>query len=113
MTSPVAALLTSIIGCVPQYAHVGCCLRFRSPKNPDEPARSSDPTCAHTPDVALQLQNENEPPGYPLPTDTGHKSDVTESPLDRVTANSPVNNRDTQTTPVPPVTVIVQEFLIE
>jgi len=63
ITSPVAELLISVKGCVPQNAHVGCCFRFKKPKYPENPPRSSAPVCAHTPPVANQFHMCSDPSG--------------------------------------------------
>jgi hypothetical protein len=80
-TSPVAALLASIKGCIPQYAHVGCIFRLMFPKAPEEPQRFSEPLAAHVPELAPQAHNGAEPSQYPVPTESGHPSVVTDSPL--------------------------------
>src|SRR5215472_10595558 len=73
--SPVAALLTSNRGCVPQNAHVGSGLRFNTPRNPDDPPRSSEPLAANAPAVTPQDHIGVEPCGCPLPVPTGQLSD--------------------------------------
>src|SRR5690242_2356218 len=77
ITSPAAALLASISGCVPQYAHVGSSFRFIVPIPPDDPPRSSVPLAANAPAVTLQIHIDVDPGGYPVPTPTGQLSDAT------------------------------------
>src|ERR1700730_8776780 len=80
-TSPVAALLASIKGCIPQYAQVGCIFRLITPRNPEEPPRLSEPLAAHAPELATQLHSGVEPPGNSVPTAIGQLSALIVSPL--------------------------------
>src|SRR5215471_9472791 len=80
-TSPIAALLASIKGCIPQYAHVGCIFRLITPKNPEDPPRLSQPLAAHVPELAVQPHSGVAPPGNSVPTLSGQLSELIVSPL--------------------------------
>jgi hypothetical protein len=80
-TSPMLALLASVRGCIPQYAHVGCNFRVMFPREPEEPPRVSEPLAAHVPELAPQVHNGVEPLGKPVPAETGQWSALIDRPL--------------------------------
>src|SRR5450631_321133 len=79
-TFPVAPLLASINGCIPQYAHVGCFFRLIVPRAPDDPPRLSAPLPSHVPELAPHVHSGVEPPGNPVPAEIGHPSVAIDSP---------------------------------
>ena len=64
MTSPVAALLASIKGCIPQYAHVGWSFLVILPNIPEDPVRLLVPSVAQIPPLALQDHNGHVVAGH-------------------------------------------------